>query len=148
MRVPPESFFDFFKSLGVDFFTGVPDSTLKEFTTSIEKGTPSENHIVTANEGNSIALAAGYYLATGKMPLIYMQNSGFGNSINPLLSLADPAVYSIPMILVVGWRGEMETKDEPQHKKQGEIQIDLLESLKIPYCVVKKSRLYFVIQIV
>ena len=143
MRVAPEYFFDFLKSLDVDFFTGVPDSTLKEFTTFIETQVPLEKHIVVANEGNSIALATGYHLATGKIPLIYMQNSGFGNSINPLLSLADPAVYSIPMIIMVGWRGEKGTKDEPQHKKQGDIQIDLLESLKIPYCIFSQEQLTY-----
>lgn len=89
-------------------------------------------HVVAANEGNAVALACGYHLATGKLPLVYMQNSGQGNAINPLLSLADPAVYSIPMLLLIGWRGEPGTKDEPQHVKQGKVTESLLAAMDIP----------------
>ena len=139
--IKPKLFFEFLSSLDINFFTGVPDSTLKEFCFCIDDNIKSENHIITANEGNSVALATGYNLATGSLPLVYMQNSGFGNAINPLLSLSDPEVYSIPMIVLMGWRGEPGTKDEPQHKMQGKVQIKLLEALEIPYHVLSKARL-------
>ena len=97
------------------------------------------SEIITANEGNSIALAAGYYLAKKSLPLVYMQNSGLGNAVNPLLSLCDPAVYSIPMLLLIGWRGEPGVQDEPQHLKQGKIQLDFLKSMDIPYVIISKG---------
>ena len=102
------------KSVGVDFFTGVPDSLLKSFCAYVTD-TCGESHVIAANEGGAVGLAAGHYLATGKPALVYMQNSGQGNAVNPLASLADPDVYSIPMVLLVGWRGEPGVKDEPQH---------------------------------
>lgn len=116
---------------GVAFFTGVPDSLLKSFCAYVTD-TCSANHIIAANEGGAIGLAAGHYLATGKPALVYMQNSGQGNAVNPLASLADPDVYSIPMVLLVGWRGEPGIKDEPQHIKQGKVTISLFETLGIP----------------
>ena len=88
--------------------------------------------MIAANEGGAIGLAAGHYLATGRPALVYMQNSGQGNAVNPLCSLADPDVYSIPMVLLVGWRGEPGVKDEPQHVKQGKVTIPLFETLGIP----------------
>ena len=109
-------FFDHLKKIEVNFFTGVPDSLLKDFCGYITDNTLSENHIITSNEGSSIAMATGYHLATNKVPFVYMQNSGLGNAINPLLSLASNEVYGIPMIIMIGWRGEPGTKDEPQHK--------------------------------
>ena len=115
----------------IKFFTGVPDSLLKDFCAYITDN--SRNHIITANEGNAIALASGYYLATGKFGMVYMQNSGQGNAVNPLISLADPDVYSIPILLLIGWRGEPGKKDEPQHVKQGKITLSLLDTLGIPY---------------
>jgi len=118
---------------GVEFFTGVPDSTLKEFTFCLDDKVKSSNHIIAANEGNAIGIASGYFLSSGKIPLVYMQNSGFGNAINPLTSLADASVFSIPMLILMGWRGEPGTKDAVQHQKDGEIQESLLKSLKIPY---------------
>lgn len=126
----------FFSSLidsEVDFFTGVPDSLLKDICAYITDKTLPNNHIIAANEGNAISLGIGYHLATKKIPLIYLQNSGLGNAINPLLSLADPDVYSIPMLLLIGWRGEPNIKDEPQHLKQGKVTTDLLDSMQIPY---------------
>lgn len=99
----------------------------------------SKNHVIAANEGNAIAIAAGYHLATNRIPLVYMQNSGLGNAINPLLSLCDPDVYSIPMLLMIGWRGEPGVKDEPQHIKQGKIQIELLEKLNLPFEIISSS---------
>ena len=128
-----EIFFSSLKNSGVDFFTGVPDSLLKDICAYITDNTDADNHIIAANEGNAISLGTGYHLATKKVPLIYLQNSGLGNAINPILSLADPDVYSIPMILLIGWRGEPNVKDEPQHLKQGKVTTDLLDTMKIPY---------------
>ena len=116
---------------GVNFFTGVPDSLLKSFCAYVTD-TCGDNHVIAANEGGAVGLAAGHYLATGKPALVYMQNSGQGNAVNPLASLADPDVYSIPMVLLVGWRGEPGVKDEPQHVKQGKVTISLWETLGIP----------------
>jgi phosphonopyruvate decarboxylase len=115
----------------VEFFTGVPDSLLKSFCAYVTD-TCGENHVIAANEGGAVGLAAGHYLATGKPALVYMQNSGQGNAVNPLASLADPDVYSIPMVLLVGWRGEPGVKDEPQHVKQGKVTLSLFETLGIP----------------
>ena len=119
------------ESGGVSLFAGVPDSLLRSFCAWISDNR-ADRHVITANEGGAIALAAGHYLATGKPALVYMQNSGQGNAINPLCSLADPDVYSIPMVLLVGWRGEPGVKDEPQHVKQGKVTVSLFETLGIP----------------
>lgn len=117
----------------ISFFTGVPDSLLKSFCAYIKDNVSCEKNIVSANEGNAIGLASGYYLGTRKIGLVYMQNSGLGNAVNPLASLADKLVYSIPMLLVIGWRGEPNKKDEPQHKKQGLITTETLDMLEIKY---------------
>lgn len=132
-------FYDELTKNNIEFFTGVPDSLLKSFCAYIKDNVDNEKNIIAANEGNAIALAAGYYLSTGKFGLVYMQNSGLGNSINPLASLADKLVYSIPMLLLVGWRGEPGTKDEPQHEKQGIITTELLDTLEIPYEVLSEN---------
>lgn len=132
-----EEFYNHLIEKNVDFFCGVPDSLLKEICAYIADN--SRNHIITANEGNAVGLAAGYFVSTGKIAMIYMQNSGLGNAVNPLLSLADPEVYSIPMLLMVGWRGEPGIKDEPQHIKQGKITLELTDSLGIPYAVLPQS---------
>jgi phosphonopyruvate decarboxylase len=120
---------------GIDMFTGVPDSLLKNFCAYVTDTAPRHKHIIAANEGNAVGIAAGHYLATGKPALVYMQNSGLGNTVNPLLSLADEKVYSIPMVLMVGWRGEPGVHDEPQHVKQGEVTQALLEAMQIPYVI-------------
>ena len=109
---------------------------LKQLCLCIDDNVSKDKHIIAANEGNAIALATGYHLGTGKVALVYMQNSGIGNAVNPLLSLADPEVYSIPMLLLIGWRGEPGIKDEPQHIKQGKVQLDLLKSIDIPYEII------------
>ena len=114
---------------GVSFFTGVPDSLLKSFCAYL---TDKGSNLIAANEGGAVGLAAGHYLATGKPACVYMQNSGQGNAVNPLASLADPDVYSIPMLLVIGWRGMPGVHDEPQHVKQGKITLSLMETLGIP----------------
>ena len=122
---------------GIDFFTGVPDSQLKGLCDTLyaRYGTDGRNHIVAHNEGGAIALCAGHFLATGRPGLCYMQNSGLGNAVNPLASLMDPAVYGIPCMLVIGWRGEPGVHDEPQHVTQGKITLGQLELLGIPYRV-------------
>ena len=122
---------------GISFFAGVPDSFLKGLCDELfdRFGTDGPHHIVAHNEGGAIGLCAGHYLATGKPALCYMQNSGLGNTVNPLTSLTDPQVYNIPCLLVIGWRGEPGVKDEPQHIKQGAITLSQLELLGIPYSV-------------
>ncbi len=125
--------FDYLFEKEVEFFTGVPDSLLKNFCSYITDHTDKSNHIIAANEGNALSLGIGYHLSTNKIPLVYMQNSGLGNIINPLLSLADNDVYSTQALLMIGWRGEPGVKDEPQHKKQGRITLDLLDTMEVPY---------------
>lgn len=134
-----KQFYDNLIELDIDFFTGVPDSLLKDICGFITDETPKERNIISANEGGAIGLAMGYNMSTSKIPLVYMQNSGFGNTINPLLSLADPKVYGVPMLLLVGWRGEPNIKDEPQHVKQGEVSEVLLKSLNIPYSIISSE---------
>lgn len=137
--VDVNEFYDELLSNDIDFFTGVPDSLLKSFCAYIKDNVSDDKNIISANEGNAIGLATGHYLATKRIGLVYMQNSGIGNAVNPLLSLADKLVYSIPMLLVIGWRGEPDTKDEPQHKKQGLVTIELLETMGIPYEIMDKN---------
>ena len=129
--ITADGFLAHLRSRGIDLFCGVPDSLLKSFCACLTE-TETENHVITANEGGAIGLAAGHYLATGKLACVYMQNSGQGNAVNPLLSLADPDVYSVPMLLLVGWRGEPGVHDEPQHVKQGKVTLTLFETLGIP----------------
>ena len=121
----PNKIFHCLQKHDVSFFTGVPDSLLKDFCACVNQNAPKNQHVIAANEGGAVALAIGYHLATGKVPLIYLQNSGVGNIINPLLSLADPDVYATPLLFIIGWRGEPNTYDEPQHKKQGRVMLCL-----------------------
>lgn len=137
--VNPKDFFDALAQQKVTKFSGVPDSLLKAVCAYVSDNAPRDDHVVTANEGSAVALAVGQYLATGHPSLVYMQNSGFGNAINPLLSLADEQVYGIPMILLVGWRGEPGVKDEPQHIKQGGVMEELLAACDLPYEVIDQS---------
>ncbi len=131
---------DFVKATGCEFFSGVPDSQLKALCDYLyDTMGISDNHIIAANEGNAVALAAGYYMATGKLPLVYMQNSGIGNIINPVASLLNDKVYGIPCLFVVGWRGEPGVKDEPQHIYQGEVTVKLLEDMDIEVCIIDKD---------
>ncbi|HRX15410.1 MAG TPA: phosphonopyruvate decarboxylase [Spirochaetota bacterium] len=130
----------FAEDLGIDFFTGVPDSQLKALCdTLFDRFKSSDNHIVAANEGAAVALASGHYLATGKPALVYMQNSGIGNAVNPVCSLTNDKVYAIPMLFVVGWRGKPGVHDEPQHVFQGEITVKLLELLEIKTFILTKE---------
>ena len=127
--------------IGSDFYTGVPDSQLKALCNYLMNtyGIDSHHHIIAANEGNCTALAAGYHLATGKIPVIYLQNSGEGNIINPVVSLMNNKVYAIPAIFIIGWRGEPGTYDEPQHIYQGEVTIKILQTLGINYFIIGKE---------
>jgi len=131
----------FVKILGSDFYTGVPDSQLKALCDCLinRYGIDPRHHVIAANEGNCVALATGYYLATGKVPVVYMQNSGEGNAINPIASLTNEKVYSIPMLFVIGWRGEPGVHDEPQHIYQGQITEKLLDIMDIDHAVVSKN---------
>ena len=133
--IQPEAFYEELRRNHFSFFTGVPDSLLKDLCGYIAHKVPAERHVINANEGSAVALAAGYHLATGRTAVVYLQNSGTGNAINPLLSLADPAVYAIPMLLIIGWRGEPGVTDEPQHVTQGRIMVELLNSLELDHAV-------------
>ena len=128
--------------IGSDFYTGVPDSQLKALCNYLMNtyGIDPKHHVIAANEGNCAALAAGYHLATGKVPVVYMQNSGEGNIINPVASLLNDKVYAIPVIFIVGWRGEPGIHDEPQHIYQGEVTVKLLEDMDIkPFIIGKET---------
>ena len=137
--ISPKKCFNVLKEHNINFFTGIPDSSLKPFTSYITDNTNKYNNVIAANEGACIALALGYYLATNEIPFVYMQNSGLGNAVNPLLSLADEKVYKTPMLLMIGWRGEPGIKDEPQHIKQGEVTLTMLENMQIPYVILNEN---------
>lgn len=135
-----EDFLSALQTEQVQFFAGVPDSLLKELCACLSDKLANRQHVIAANEGGAIGLAIGHYLATHHPAVVYMQNSGLGNIVNPITSLADPQVYGIPMLLVVGWRGEMadngeQIHDEPQHVKQGQVTLSQLDVLDIPYQV-------------
>ncbi len=127
------------KENGVTFFTGVPDSLLKEFCACITASIDTKSHIIAANEGAAVGLSVGHYVGTNKLPLVYLQNSGLGNLINPLLSLASSEVYGVPMLLMIGWRGEPGKKDEPQHIHQGRVMMAMLEAMNIPVVVLSEE---------
>lgn len=131
-----KDFVDYLKDNGIDYFAGVPDSQLSSFADYVEENC---SNIIAANEGNALAIACGYYLSTGNVPLVYLQNSGLGNIVNPVTSLTHGEVYSIPVVYLIGWRGQPGVHDEPQHIKQGAITLDQLELLDIDYCVVNKE---------
>ena len=128
-----QSLFEALDRTGVKFFTGVPDSLLNDFCLYMMNNIPDSRHVMAANEGNAISIAAGNYMATGNIPLVYMQNSGIGNATNPLLSLTHDCVYGIPLIMVIGWRGDPSINDHAQHKKQGELTPVLMKDMDIPY---------------
>ena len=137
--IRPQFFIDTLRQEGIDFYTGVPDSLLKNICAYITDTLPARNNIIAANEGGAMGIAAGYYLATGKLPVVYMQNSGEGNIINPLASLTDKEVYNIPVLLVIGWRGKPGVHDEPQHVKQGKVTLSLLETMGIRHEILSKD---------
>ncbi len=123
----------------IHFFTGVPDSLLKDFGNYIYSHISANNHVIVANEGNAIALAAGSYLASNTIPLVYLQNAGLGNIVNPLLSMADASLYAIPMIILVGWRGKDGKDDAEQHLQQGSCTPSLIEAMQYPFCVLSQQ---------
>jgi phosphonopyruvate decarboxylase len=125
--------YEYLHQKGIRFFSGVPDSLMKDFLQYLQEHAVPGEHIITANEGLAIALASGYHFRTGRIPLVYLQNSGLGNIINPLSSLVDPEMYAVPMLLLIGWRGMPGKKDEPQHQKMGRITIPMLEAMEVPY---------------
>jgi len=143
--IESRDFLKHLEALGVSFISGVPDSLLKDVIRSIELNWPNSAHQIAPNEGAAIGYAIGHHLATGEMSMVYLQNSGLGNALNPLVSLAGQRVYSIPMLLLIGWRGEIsdpsdveisQVADEPQHRLQGLITLSLLELMEIPYTIV------------
>jgi len=135
----PDFFVEKLKENNIDFFAGVPDSLLKNICAYITDTLPREQNIIAANEGGAMGIAAGYHLATGRIPVVYMQNSGEGNIINPLASLTDKEVYNIPVLLLIGWRGRPGVHDEPQHVKQGKVTTGLLNTMGINYTVLSKD---------
>ena len=135
-----EQLFEIFQKNDLTFFTGVSDSTFKDWMTFLnDENDVHLTNFLACNECEATALAAGYHLATGKLGVIYMQNSGLGKTVNPLTSLMDKDVFSIPAILMVGWRGKPGVKDEPQHVKMGKITLKLLETLEIPYSMLPQT---------
>ncbi len=137
--INPKFFYNTLSSNGIDFYAGVPDSLLKNLCAYITDHADAAHNIIAANEGGAMGLAAGHYLATGQIPVVYMQNSGEGNIINPLSSLTDKDVYNIPVLLVIGWRGKPGVHDEPQHVKQGKVTTGLLNVMGIDYTVLSKE---------
>ena len=137
--IRPDFFVNTLKEYSIDFYAGVPDSLLKNICAYITDNLPAEQNIIAANEGGAMGIAAGYHLATGKVPVVYMQNSGEGNIINPLASLTDKEVYNIPVLLLIGWRGCPGVKDEPQHVKQGKVTTGLLNVMGINYAILPKD---------
>jgi len=137
--ISPKFFIDSLHSCGVDFFAGVPDSLLKNICAYIADTIDSKHNIIAANEGAAVGVAAGYYLATGKPGVVYMQNSGEGNIINPLASLNDKEVYNIPVLLLIGWRGRPGVQDEPQHIKQGKVTLGILNTMGINFDILSKD---------
>ena len=123
----------------ISFYTGVPDSVLKNLSIYFDKMNKTK-HIIAANEGSAVSIGIGYYLATKKIPCVYLQNSGLGNAVNPLISIAHKKVYSIPVLLMIGWRGSNKKKDEPQHKAKGKITPKILKLLNINYCILRKKK--------
>lgn len=127
----PKDFYSLLQEQELDHFFGVPDSTLKYFCSYVDDH--AKEHLICANEGSAIGQAMGFHLATGKTPVVYMQNSGFGNALNPILSMASSQIYSIPMIILVGWRGEPGVHDEPQHLHQGKVLLPSLGAMELAY---------------
>ncbi|MFX1321995.1 MAG: phosphonopyruvate decarboxylase [Promethearchaeota archaeon] len=133
-----EKFFEILRDNNFSFFTGIPDSTFKDLMKFLADNASKElKNIIACNECEAIALASGYHLATNKIGIVYMQNSGLGKAVNPLTSLCDPDVHSIPILLMIGWRGEPGKIDAPQHKKMGKITLPLLDTLQIPYSILE-----------
>jgi len=134
-----EKLFNTLKKNNINFFTGVPDSVLKNFSIYL-KHFNLNRHIIASNEGSAISIGIGYFLSTKKIPCVYLQNSGLANAINPLISVANKDVYSVPLLLIIGWRGSPKMPDEPQHKAKGKITLKLLKLLNISFCILKNEK--------
>ena len=137
--VNTKEFYDYLCSKDMDFFSGVPDSLLKDLCACVTENAGKDNNIITANEGNAVAIACGRYLSTKKIGVVYMQNSGLGNIVNPLLSLIDEDVYNVPELFIIGYRGQPGVHDEPQHVKQGKLTLPLLDTLGIKYHILDEN---------
>ena len=123
----------------ISFFTGVPDSILTTLSKKLENY-PTKQHVIATNEGSAVSIGIGHYLSSKKIPCIYLQNSGLSNAINPLISIAHQEVYSIPLFLMIGWRGSPKIPDEPQHKAKGKITLKILKLLKIKFCILRNEK--------
>ncbi len=139
-----QSFGQNVRQAGIDFVCGVPDSLLKGAIEELEAEFSPESFLIAANEGSAVGLAIGHHLGSGLVPMVFMQNSGLGNAINPLVSLAGRSVYAVPMVLLIGWRGEIradgeQKSDEPQHLSQGKITLGQLDLLDIPHTIVENK---------
>lgn len=137
--IRPQFLYETLANYGIDFYAGIPDSLLKNLCAYITDHADASHHIIAANEGGAMGLAAGHFLATGQIPVVYMQNSGEGNIINPLASLTDSDVYNIPVLLIIGWRGKPGVHDEPQHVKQGKVTTGLLNVMGIDFTVLSND---------
>lgn len=137
--ISPKIYLENLKKAGIDFFSGVPDSLLKQFCACISENIKNESHTISSNEGAAIALGIGNYLGSGNIPFIYLQNSGLGNVVNPILSLASREVYGIPMIIMIGWRGAPNVKDEPQHIHQGRVMKKSMDAMDLPHVTLSKD---------
>ena len=133
------SLINLLKKNNINFFSGVPDSLLEELSTYLENKN-KKNHIIAVNEGAAVSIGIGHYLSTKRIPCVYMQNSGLSNAINPLVSIANKKVYSIPLLIIIGWRGSPKFKDEPQHNVKGKITKEILKLLKIKYVVLRDKK--------
>ena len=133
-----DSIIDLLKKNNSNFFAGVPDSILKELSSSLQNK-DKKNHIIATNEGSAVSLGIGHYLSTKNIPCVYMQNSGLSNALNPLISIAHKKVYSIPLVLIIGWRGSPRFKDEPQHNVKGKITEQILKLLNIKYTILRSN---------
>ena len=136
--IKTSSLINILKKNNINFFTGVPDSILKELSNKLQSKN-EKHHIIAANEGSAVSIGIGHYLSTKKIPCIYMQNSGLSNALNPLISIANKKVYSIPIVLIVGWRGSPKFKDEPQHTVKGKITLKILKLLNIKYTIIRNK---------
>lgn len=137
--ISAKKLFDQLIKNGINFFCGVPDSVLKNFTNYLSKK-KKYTHLILSNEGSAISTGIGYFLKTKKLPVVYMQNSGLGNSLNPIISIAHKKVYKIPMLLLIGWRGSPNSKDEPQHLAQGKITQNILKLCGIKFCLLQEEK--------
>ena len=145
--INPDNFIDWLNEARITRFVGVPDSVLKSLSSAIERHSGCEDHVISANEGAAVGYAVGSYIESSRPACVYLQNSGLGNALNPLLALAHRGVYGSPMLLIVGWRGEPGHPDERQHLEQGRITQELLDSANVPYVILSDNEKLAKVQI-